>query len=233
MRLSGMKLVAAGALVALSLGCVGQIRPEGDTKAGGGGGGQGMIKPGDKPPPENPPPVDVGECTSATLGKPRVWRLTHSQLRNTLVDGLQFAPPTIDTLPKETRLEGFANQSGKLTVSPLLADYYLKASDELGANIVGRATEFIKCPMTGLGTGTCLADFIKLVGSKMWRRPLVDTEVSKLTALYGKTVPMAGGPEVGVKNIVQAMFMSPNFLYRTEVGNSTAPGQVTYLTDFE
>jgi hypothetical protein len=237
MRLSRMKLVPAGALMALGLGCVGQI-PAGDgvgngTGKGGGTGGSGVVKPGDTKPPENPPPVDVGGCTSAPLAKPRVWRLTHSQLRNTLVDGLQFAPPTIDTLPRETRLDGFANQSGRLTVAPLLADYYLKASDELGANLVGRSAEFIKCPMTALGTGTCLADFIKLVGSKMWRRPVADAEVSRLTSLYNKTVPMAGGPEVGVKNVVQALFMSPNFLYRTEIGHSTATGEVTYLTDFE
>jgi hypothetical protein len=241
MRLSWMKLVPAAALMGLGVACVGQIPPGADgTPTGpgkgpgnGGTGGTGMMGPGDKPPPENPPPIDVGGCTSATLGKPRVWRLTHAQLRNTLVDGLGFAPPTIDTLPKEARLDGFANQSGKLAVSPLLADYYLKASDELATNVLGRSAEFIKCPMTGLGTGTCLGDFVKLVGSKMWRRPLVDTEVAKLTALYGKTVPMAGGPEVGVKNVVQALFMSPNFLYRTEVGNSTAAGAVTYLTDYE
>jgi hypothetical protein len=233
-----MNLVPAGALVAAGLACVGQIPPAADgTKTtgpgGGNNGGGGVMGPGDKPPPINPPPVDVGGCTSATLGKPRVWRLTHSQLRNTLVDGLGFAPPTIDTLPSETRLDGFANQSGKLTVSPLLADYYLRASEELATNVLGRSTEFLKCPMTALGTGTCLGDFIKLVGAKMWRRPLLDTEVAKLNTLYTKTVPTAGGPEVGVKNIVQALFMSPNFLYRTEVGNTTQVGQVTYLTDYE
>lgn len=240
MRLSWMKLVPAVALMALGVGCVGQIPAADSTKPGPGkggtgstGGGTGPTGPGDTSPPDNPPPVNVGECTSATLGKPRVWRLTHSQLRNTLVDGLQFAPPTIDTLPKETRLDGFANQSGKLTVAPLLADYYLRASDELATNVVGRATEFLKCPMANIGTGTCLGDFIKSVGSKMWRRPVTDAEVAKLTALYTKTVPTAGGPDVGVKNIVQALFMSPNFLYRTEVGNTTAAGQVTYLTDYE
>src|SRR5688572_10319102 len=103
MSLSRMKLVPAGALVALGLGCTGQIAPDGDGKSTPGGKPPGVMMPGDKPPPVNPPPIDVGGCTSATLGKPRVWRLTHSQLRNTLVDGLQFAPPTIDTLPKETR----------------------------------------------------------------------------------------------------------------------------------
>jgi hypothetical protein len=244
MSLSRKSIFLASA-AALGLGCVGQMLPSGSSDGkgppgggskppgGDGTGGQGMMQPGDKPPPMNPPPVNVGSCTEATLGKPRVWRLTHGQLKNTLSDSLGFAPPTIDTFPAETRLDGFANQSGKLTVSPLLADYYLRAADELATNVISRTTEFLACPMTGLGSGTCLGDFIKSLGMKMWRRPLVDTEVSKLTGLYNNTVPTAGGPAEGVRNIVKAMFMSPNFIYRTETGNSTTPGQVTYLTDYE
>jgi hypothetical protein len=240
MRLSRKSFFLAGA-AAMGLGCVGQI-PSGSNKGpdgkplpgnNGGGGGTGGTNPGDKPPPNDPPPVNVGDCTSATLGKPRVWRLTHGQLKNTLVDALGFAPPSIDMFPPETRLDGFANQSGKLTIAPLLADDYLGAADELATNVLSRTTEFLACPMTGLGNGTCLGDFIKSLGSKMWRRPLVDTEVSKLTALYNSTVMVAGTPDSGVRNIVKAMFMSPNFLYRTEVGNTTAAGQVTYLTDYE
>jgi hypothetical protein len=220
-------------LALTSFGCVGQIPVgSGDPRTGGGGTGAGPGTGGNGG-GVMPPPPDLGACTSASLGKPRVWRLTHNQLKNTLIDGMQFSPPTIDTLPSETRLEGFANQSGKLTISPLLADYYLKASDELAANVVGRSAEFIKCPMAGLAAGTCLGDFIKTVGMKMWRRPVLDTEVTKLSALYNATVPTAGGPEVGVKNVVQALFMSPSFLYRTEVGHTTAPGAITQLTDYE
>jgi hypothetical protein len=235
MRLSRMSI----ALALAGLGCVGQIPAGGDSKSGGGGngmppgtGGTGVMNPGDKPPPMNPPPVDVGGCTAATLGKPRVWRLTHNQLKNTLIEGMGFSPPTVDTLPSETRLEGFANQSSKLTVSPLLADYYLRASDELATNVLGRSAEFMKCPMTAVNA-TCLTDFIKGIGMKMWRRPVLDTEVARLNALYNSTVPMAGGPEEGVRNIIKATFLSPNFLYRTEVGNTTQAGQVTYLTDYE
>jgi hypothetical protein len=184
-------------------------------------------------PPANPPPVNVGQCTMQTLAKPRAWRLTHQQMKNTLVDTIGFAPPTIDTLPGETRLDGFANQSDRLAIAPLVADYYLKASDELAAEVLRRGTEFIKCQVGTLAPGTCLTDFIKLLGLKLWRRPVADAEVAKLNTLFTTTSAMAGGTQAGVKNIVQALFMSPNFLYRTEVGNTQVAGQVTYLSDYE
>ncbi|HXU79999.1 MAG TPA: DUF1592 domain-containing protein [Polyangia bacterium] len=232
MRLSRISIVLAGA-AAVGLGCTGQIQTGSTTKGGNSTGPTGPMGPNDKPPPKDPPPVDVGMCNATTLAKPRVWRLTHTQLKNTLTDSLGFSPPTIDTFPSETRLDGFANQSNRLTVAPLLADYYLRASDELATNLLGRSAEFLKCPVSGLGQASCLGEFIRTLGMKMWRRPVTDAEVGKLTALYTSTVPMAGGPDQGFKNIVQAMFMSPNFLYRTELGNTTQAGQVTYLTDYE
>jgi len=169
-----------------------------------------------------------------TLSKPRAWRLTNTQMRNTLLDAVGFSPPTLTMLPGETRLDGFANQSDRLSIASLVADYYLKASDELATEVARRGAELIPCQQVArLGTGTCLADFIKSFGLKMWRRPLADAEASKLAALYNTTASMAGGPEAGLKNVVQGLFMSPNFLYRTEVGNSQQPGDVTYLGDYE
>jgi hypothetical protein len=223
MRVSRSSFVLA---LTAGLGCVGQIPAGEGTRGPGGTGGTGG--------PDNPPPVEVGGCTAETLGKPRVWRLTHTQLKNTLLDGFNFSPPTIDTLPRETRIDGFANQSGKLTIAPLLADFYLQAGDELAGEVLKRSSEFVKCPVAMLGaTGDCLGDFVRTVGAKLWRRPITDAEVARHVKLFGDTVPAAGGPEEGVRNIVKAMFLSPNFLYRTELGHTSAAGEVTYLTDYE
>jgi hypothetical protein len=224
-----------GALV-MGLGCVGQIpagsgtrsTPPGtagnDGKAGNGGQGGGN--------PTVDPPANA--CLKPTLAKPRIWRLTKSQIRNTLTDVANFAPPSVDKLPAETRLDGeFANQAGKLTIAPLVADQYFTVGDELGARVVSQSATFLKCPLTGLATGTCLADFIKGFGMKMWRRPLTTVEVGKLTALYNTTATNGGDPTTALKNVVQGMFMSPNFLYRTEVGDTAQAGAVTNLTDFE
>jgi hypothetical protein len=238
MRLSPAKCVV-GATV-LALGCVGQIPSGGDGKSNngtggpgngtggsgagngtGGGGGNVLV---------DPPPA---ACMKPTLAKPRIWRLTKNQIRNTLMDLANFSPPTIAELPSETRLDGdFANQAAKLTIAPLVADQYFTIGNELGAQVVSKSADFVTCPVANLA-GACLTSFIKGFGQKMWRRPLTDVEVGKLTTLFNTTSSMAGGTTAALQTTVQAMFMSPNFLYRTEVGTSTAAGTVTNLTDYE
>jgi hypothetical protein len=174
-----------------------------------------------------------GQCTVANLAQPRTWRLTHAQIKNTLADVAGFTSATIDGFPTETRVSGYANQSDRLTVAPLLADQYLRLSSELATSVVSRAATFLKCPVASLPGGTCLGDFIRGFGAKMWRRPLADAEMTRLSSLYTTTAAQAGGPEMGLKTVVQALFMSPNFLYRVEVGNSQQPGTVTTLGDYE
>jgi hypothetical protein len=242
MRVSPVKFVV-GATV-LALGCVGQIPTGGsnsnNSTAGTGGSRNGTGGSGAGPGTGtggaggnvlvDPPPA---ACMNPTLARPRVWRLTKTQIRNTLMDVANFSPPTLDELPSETRLDGdFANQSGKLTIAPLVADQYFTIGGELGTQVVTKSADFLKCPVASLA-GTCLGDFVKGFGQKMWRRPLTDVEVGKLTTLFNTTSAMAGGPSAALQTTVQALFMSPNFLYRTEVGTSTAAGTVTNLTDFE
>jgi hypothetical protein len=221
-----MKVSRLSAAVALvCLGCTGQIN-DGATNPGSAPGGTPM-------PPATPPKVDVGGCSAMTLAKPRAWRLTNVQMKNTLKDAIGFAPPTLNMLPGETRLDGFANQSDRLAIASLVADYYLTASSELASEVVRRSAELVPCPMASLGAGSCLGTFIKSMGTKMWRRPPTDAEVAKLTTLYTATAAQAGGAEAGLRNVVQGFFMSPNFLYRTEVGDSKQAGAVTALTDYE
>jgi hypothetical protein len=220
-----MKLSRLSAVLALAgLGCTGQIN---------GNSNGGAPVPGQPNNPGPPPQVNVGSCSVATLAKPRAWRLTKAQMINTLMDATGFAPPSLGMVPPETRLEGFANQSDRLSIASLVADYYLKASGEVAGEVVRRSSDFLKCPISGLGSGSCLSDFVKGFGLKIWRRPLLDTEVAKLSALYGTTAGQAGGPEAGLRNVVQGFLMSPNFLYRTEVGTNFDAGAMTVLTDYE
>ncbi len=191
--------------------------------------------PSPEGPPTNPPPVAVGACSEATLARPRVWRLTNLQIKNTLRDALGAAPPTVDQLPDLNRLDGYANRADNLPIDGLLADQYFKISEELADDVARRAADFVKCPqgMAGLGTGTCMKDFLSSFALKLWRRPPTDAEVAALTALYGKTAQDGGDPAFGFKSVVQAIFMSPSFLYRSELGHTQNAGEVTYLTDYE
>jgi hypothetical protein len=185
--------------------------------------------------PVNPPQVSVGACSEATLAKPRVWRLTNLQIKNTLRDALGAAPATIDQLPSLNRLEGYANRADNLPIDGLLADQYFRVSEEVADDVLRRSADFVKCPqgMAGLGTGTCLNDFLTSFGQKIWRRPLTDAELASLSTLYTKTAQEGGAPEAGLKSVVQVLFMSPSFLYRSELGHTQQAGAVTYLTDYE
>jgi hypothetical protein len=242
-------------LAALGSACVGTIPSSGNngngqTPGGSPGGPGGPSSPGGSngpiPAPGGgtvmPPPVTVGACNETTLSKPRVWRLTHDQVRNTLRDAFDFAPPAIDNFPDEARIDatnsrnGFANRADELKVSPVLADMYFAAGDELAGNVVANAAKYgITCPMAmlGAGQGACLKSFLQGFGTKMWRRPLADAELTSLTALYTTASGQGSdaGPEAGLKTVVQAMFLSPNFLFRSELGDKKEG--VTRLTDHE
>jgi hypothetical protein len=257
MKLLGSTLALSLASLALvGVGCTGSIggngSKPGNSNPGGNpgpnnmtppGNGNGPGDPGDPnngKPPVVPPDVMRGQCNADTLAKPRAWRLTHEQVRNTLRDALGFSPPAIEAFPIEARIDqnnsrnGFANRADQMKISPLLADAYFKASEELAAEVAGKAATYgITCAVASLGQGTCLKTFLQNFGLKLWRRPLSEAEITSLTTFFNASSGYDGGAEGGLKNVVQAMFLSPRFLYRSEVGHTQAAGEVTVLTDYE
>jgi hypothetical protein len=223
-----MKRAGALALL-LAAGCTG-------TVADGGGapptpGSPGAVTPGGAPAAPNAPPVPVSPCGNGEAPRARTWRLTGTQFRNTALAVFGFVGPTTDQLPPDGQPEGFANQADRLSVQPLLASKFLLATEEIAANVAGRSGEFLSCPVGNLGTGTCLRDFLASVGTRAWRRPFTAAEIGKYTALYG-TMAQGNSPEVAFQGLVQALLLSPNFLFRTELG-SGAPGTVSSLTEYE
>jgi hypothetical protein len=225
-----MKRSGALALL-LAAACTGNISgarnsPNGDGTpntgttgaAGGSHGGNGASNSASNP------------CGAAEISQARTWRLTSTQFRNTAMAVFGFVGPTTDQLPPDAQPEGFANQADRLSVEPLLASKYMLATDEIATNVLGRSAEFIKCPLANLSTGTCLHDFLTTVGTRAWRRPLTPAELTKYTTLY-TTIAQANTPDVAFKGLLQALMLSPNFLFRTELGTS-ATG-MTMLTDYE
>jgi hypothetical protein len=221
--------------LSLALACTGSIKdgPGGKPSSSSGGptdgtGGNGSTmgtNPGTKPNP-------ASACKEVVPGPTRLWRLTHAQLRNTVQDAFGIKVPVLDTLPDESRLDGYANAAERLTLSPVLMAYYDSGADAVAAEVVKRSGDFIKCPLAMLGEGTCLADFLKSVGQKAWRRPLTAAELGKLDKLY-RGAAAALTPDEGLKTVVKGLMLSANFLFRTELGTDQTAGATTKLTDLE
>ena len=209
---------ALGSFVACTDGLIGKAegpKAPGTSGGSGTGGGSSQICNPDAP----------------VLTGTRVWRLTQTQLKNTLNETFGFSGKVVTTLPEDSRLNGYANQPDGLGISSLLADYYFRAADEIGIQVLAGSSNFLKCAITSLDA-TCLGDFLNTYGAKAWRRPLSVAERTKLTQLYA-TVSQANGPELGLRMVVQAIVLSPNFLYRTELGDTQVPGTATKLTAYE
>ena len=85
--------------------CIGEI-PSGTA------GNNTGTEPSNRP-PVNPPPVAVGSCSEATLARPRVWRLTNLQMKNTLRDALGTTTQGIDRLPALEPARGVRQPCGQ------------------------------------------------------------------------------------------------------------------------
>ena len=178
-------------------------------------------------------PPGPGACGAAALPPARVWRLTHAQLRNSLQDLFGYAGPAIDVLPADARLDGFANGASRLAVPPVLLDYYRKVSDEVSSDVVRRSSDLLPCRLTAPG-GPCLRQLLTTLGLRAWRRPLVASELGRLEQLYRQAAGSDdAGAELGLKSLIEALILSPNFLFRYELGDNQVAGTVTHLTDWE
>ncbi len=221
-RPSAYVLVAIGSMVACD-GVIGKPHPDQVSPQGMGSGGA-TTGPGVLSQPCDP--------TQPKLMGTRVWRLVQQQVKNTLHDVFGFTGKIVDALPAEARLEGYANQPDGLGISPLLTDYYFRAADEIAMQVLANAESFLTCPVGSLDT-ICLTTFLNEYGAKAWRRPLADAERDKLIQLYTAT-SQTSGPEIALRMVVQGLLLSPNFLFRTELGDpQTASGTATTLTDYE
>ncbi len=186
------------------------------------------------PPLASPNPAQSAPraCAVVELPPARVWRLTHVQLRNTLRDVFGFVGAAADGLPADARLEGYANGADRLGVSPLLLDNYRKVADEVATEVVRRSQALLPCPVGNLGQAACRGDFVRALGLRAFRRPLGASEEARFDEVYHRSA-RAGGPELGLKMLVEAMILSPAFLFRFELGGDPRPGAASHLDPYE
>lgn len=64
---------------------------------------------------------------------------------------------------------------------------------------------------------SCAIEFGQDLAKRAWRRPLTQTEVSKLQTLYS-AVAAQDGPREGVRALIEGILQSPRFIYRLEAG---------------
>lgn len=124
-------------------------------------------------------------------------------------------------LEPDARASGFvAVGAAKTTISGRGVEQYESAAYDVARQVVAdpaRKSELLGCANLD---DDCFDAFIRRFGRNAWRRPLSTEEVTRLTAVYEQAKTTLGSFDDGLVYTIAAVLQSPNFLFRTELGDT-------------
>ena len=185
----------------------------------------------DEPQPEPDPGLEEVPYEPPTAA---MTRLTQTQYARVVHDvfGSDIAVPA--RLEPDLRDGGLvAIGASKATISPRGAELYEAAAISVAAQALAeeRRDDIVPCMPAAVRDEACAEQFVVETGRRLWRRPLTDDEVAKLTQLAVRAAETLGDFHVGLEHALSAMLQSPKFLFRTEIGSETSEGRV--VTPYE
>jgi len=221
-RLTGAAGVAlAGLLVA---GCTGVIGDRHDFGAAGGGpgstgtgspGSTGAGGPGSGTSGGTGTGAGGGAMCTPSLPAPDFHRLNAKQYQETvnqlLFTGLQIR----QDLPTDSQLYGFDSNSESTLTGAAMQKYLDAAKTAVTAalaNPTSRA-KLVPCSLT-TNAAACVKTVLTTWLPKAFRRPVLPAEIDKFVAY---TTVCSSSGDAGLSCALQAVLLSPNFLFRTEL----------------
>ncbi|MEM1417089.1 MAG: DUF1592 domain-containing protein [Myxococcota bacterium] len=157
----------------------------------------------------------------------RIWRLTPAQYIGETQRLFGPGAPTVE-LPGSAAEAGITNIAANARIDTGSAARFRDAAGTLARWVVGeRAT---RCD--AWGTAACADTLLRWLPDEAYRRPASDAERASLRALFD-TLQASYDFDFAVEGVVRAVLLSPEFLYRTELGEPGARGDVVTLAPYE
>lgn len=221
-------------------GCSSTVEATGETDAwetngeDDGSSGETGSGPSDDDDDEDPSAV-VCEAGASNVAGPRLLRrLTADEVSVSVraVFGLDEAAWSGPALPPDPAAgSGYTNDADRLRVTEAFA-VALEATAQDVATAVrepGRLAAVLPC--SGTGGVDCARTFITTQGAALYRRPLTQDEVERYLELYDEVVADEGFDGF-VYWATSTLLQSPNFIYRSELGEPDDQGGYT-LSPYE
>jgi hypothetical protein len=161
-------------------------------------------------------------CAQSNLAPPMLRRLTRGELERTILGVF----PDIATDWKGSRLGPdpssslhFSNDANVLVVGTQTAAEVARTAKDVAALIVApeHLGAILGCSRASPGAA-CVAAFLDAFGPRLYRRPLTAQERGELADYYA-AVSARSDFVTGLKWTVTVMLESPEFLYRSEMGD--------------
>jgi hypothetical protein len=230
------------ATLALALGCTADLTDPNGTalpNSGGAGGQPGSVAGTAGSGGMTPGPVQVdedGRITNPPAFQPpagMVRRLTRSQFRNAIRDIFGVA---VDVTKLDSDIGQFAAiGAAAVETSPRGVEQYQTAIEE-AVNAVwsdaAKRAQLMGCTPSDTAADACTRTYIETMGRRAWRRPVEAEELDDLLGVAATATTELGSGVEGARWATVAIFISPSFLYRPELGAADAAGKLR-LTGYE
>ena len=164
---------------------------------------------------------------SGLPGRSLVRRLTNTEYDATIATLLGDTTGYASAFPGDTVVNGFSNNTDVQDVAPALAEQYMVVAEQIAAKAVKAVDTLLGCKLAN--GETCVKDFISRFGQRAWRRVLTADEQTDLLTVYRS----GADTTTGVQLLVEAFLVSPNFLYRPEIGVTVSGKTYRALTSWE
>jgi hypothetical protein len=161
--------------------------------------------------------VDCGRARNP--GRVTLRRLNRAEYNNTIRDlvGIRFRPA--DDFPSDDVGYGFDNIGDVLSLSPLLLEKYLSAAEKVVdlafKDDKARRRILIASP-DKVGKKEAARIILREFARRAYRRPVRPDEVERLTRFVDLAEKNGDRFETGIRLALQAVLVSPHFLFRIE-----------------
>ena len=182
-------------------------------------------------------------------GRVTVRRLNRNEYNNVIRDLMHVDFKPAKDFPPDDSGHGFDNIADVLSVSTLLLEKYLSAAEKIAEQAIvvpalGKSLQralltdfqkqYFRYPIPSDNRRRIAEDFVQAFMRRAYRREVTKEEVKSVLVLAKQAVDDSGSFEEGVRLAVQAVLISPHFLFRWELdGAPDNPGEIRSLNEFE
>lgn len=165
---------------------------------------------------------------TASIDGRRLRRLSNREYDNVVRDLLGDTSHPARDFITDAYPNGYDNGSTALTIQSDQADALQVAAEQLAARAVTDLPRlFGDCDPDAAATdaeqaGRCVDRFLDRFPRRAFRRALTTSERARLRTVYDQGA-QTGGVALGAQLVIEAVLQSPQFLYREELGESSAP----------
>jgi len=180
--------------------------------------------------PNDPNSGGTGPTVPAGPSAAPLRRLTNREYHNTVRDLFQGISIPDQSFPPPVAIGGFENNELSLPPTALLAESEYRAADAIATAVVAQKSSWVTC---GTSDVACARQTAEALIERAYRRPPTSGERDRIGGFVEQSLT-ASDFDAALHDLVQAVLLSPQFLYRVELGGTPAAGATLIdLDDYE